>query len=309
MKKIKKILAAVLTFLFIFSFVISCKTKDSELAGDTKAVLIKHPERMFWEIKKEDSSIYILGTIHFADKDFYPLEDKILEAFDKADVLVSEIGGVTEMAEVQEKFQTKMIQSINLKPEKDLSNFLSEDEISIIRQELGDTIAMSLLKFDPWILTMSLNQILYTKAGLDSQSGLDMHLMDRAGKRKIAALESIDEQLNLLSSGSFEEQVKALKKTIDDLQNADKIIDLLTKLKKLYLENNSDELKSFIGSLLDMSEGISEDALLKDRNIVWAEKFEEYLEKGGTTFVFAGLAHFLGEDSVFEQMRIKGILE
>ena len=60
---------------------------------------------------------------------------------------------------------------------------------------------------------------------------------------------------------------------------------------------------------MDMSDGISKDALLKDRNIVWADKFEEYLNKGGTSFVFAGLAHFLGEDCVFEQMRIKGILE
>ena len=136
-----------------------------------------------------------------------------------------------------------------------------------------------------------------------------MHLLNRAGKKNIEALESIDEQLDLLSSGTFEEQLKALKETIDELQNADKTIDLLTKLKKLYLENNTEELKDFIGSLLDMTDGISQDALLKDRNIVWADKFEEYLNKGGTTFVFAGLAHFLGEDSVFEQMRIKGILE
>jgi len=186
---------------------------------------------------------------------------------------------------------------------------LSEDEINVIKQELGENIAVPLLKFNPWVLTIALNQVLYTKAGLDPQNGIDMHLLNRADKKEIEALESIDEQLDLLSSGTFEEQLKALKETINELQNTDKTIDWLTKLKKLYLENNTEELKDFIGSLLDMSDGISKDALLKDRNIVWADKFEEYLNKGGTTFVFAGLAHFLGEDSVFEQMRIKGILE
>ena len=310
MKNLKKILTAALAFLFVFSFLVSCKTKDSnsQADGESKAVLIKHPERMFWEIKKGDASIYVLGTIHVADKDFYPLEDKILEAFDKADRLVSELGGKEEIEMVQEKLQIRMIQHFNISSEKDLSNFLSEDEINVVIQELG-TVAAPLFKFNPWILALALNQVVYTKAGLDPQNGIDMHLLNRADKKKIEALESIDEQLDILSSGSFEEQLKVLKETIDELQNTDKTIDSLTKLKKLYLENNSEELKDFIGSLLDISDGISQDALLKDRNIVWADKFEEYLNKGGKTFVFAGLAHFLGEDSVFELMRTKGILE
>ena len=309
MKNLKKILTAALAFLLIFSFLVSCKTKDSnsQADGEPKAVLIKHPERMFWEVKKGDASIYVLVTIHVADKDFYPLEDKILEAFDKADRLVSELGGKKELETLQEKLEIRMLQNFN--PKKNLSNFLSEDEINVIKQELGENIAVPLLKFNPWVLTIALNQVLYTKAGLDPQNGIDMHLLNRADKKKIEALESIDEQLDILSSGTFEEQLKALKETINELQNTDKTIDWLTKLKKLYLENNSEELKDFIGSLLDMTDGISQDALLKDRNIVWAKKFEEYLNKGGTTFVFAGLAHFLGEDSVFEQMRIKGILE
>ncbi len=310
MKNLKKILTAALAFLLIFSFLVSCKTKDSnsQADGESKAVLIKHTERMFWEVKKGDTSIYVLGTIHVADKDFYPLEDKILEAFDKADRRVSELGGKKEMETLQEKLQIRMLQNFNISPEKDLSNFLSEDEINVVIQELG-TVAAPLFKFNPWILALALNQVVYTKAGLDPQNGIDMHLLNRADKKEIEALESIDEQLDILSSGSFEEQLKVLKETIDELQNTDKTIDSLTKLKKLYLENNSGELKDFIGSLLDISDGISQDALLKDRNIVWADKFEEYLNKGGTTFVFAGLAHFLGEDSVFELMRTKGILE
>ncbi|UTY24360.1 TraB/GumN family protein [Treponema denticola] len=310
MKNLKKILTAALAFLLIFPFLVSCKTKDSnsQADGESKAVLIKHTERMFWEVKKGDTSIYVLGTIHVADKDFYPLEDKILEAFDKADRRVSELGGKKEMETLQEKLQIRMLQNFNISPEKDLSNFLSEDEINVVIQELG-TVAAPLFKFNPWILALALNQVVYTKAGLDPQNGIDMHLLNRADKKEIEALESIDEQLDILSSGSFEEQLKVLKETIDELQNTDKTIDSLTKLKKLYLENNSEELKDFIGSLLDISDGISQDALLKDRNIVWADKFEEYLNKGGTTFVFAGLAHFLGEDSVFELMRTKGILE
>jgi len=51
------------------------------------------------------------------------------------------------------------------------------------------------------------------------------------------------------------------------------------------------------------------DALLTDRNRIWAQKFDEYLHEGGNTFVFAGTAHFLGKSSVFEIMRQKNMLE
>ena len=49
MKNLKKILTAALAFLLIFSFLVSCKTKNSnsQADGESKAVLIKHPEKMF----------------------------------------------------------------------------------------------------------------------------------------------------------------------------------------------------------------------------------------------------------------------
>ena len=44
--------------------------RRSELS---KPVLIEHPERFFWEIKGNNGSVYVLGTVHVADKSFYPL--------------------------------------------------------------------------------------------------------------------------------------------------------------------------------------------------------------------------------------------
>ena len=42
--------------------------------------------------------------------------------------------------------------------------------------------------------------------------------------------------------------------------------------------------------------------LLDDSNEAWAKKIYAYLEEGGTTFVFAGCAHFTGPNSVFKYM-------
>ena len=74
-------------FLMLGIVLTACTTtgqakQSSELS---KPILIEHPERFFWEIRGNNGSVYVLGTIHVADKDFYPLEKNVLRAFDKAD--------------------------------------------------------------------------------------------------------------------------------------------------------------------------------------------------------------------------------
>ena len=51
--------------------------------------------------------------------------------------------------------------------------------------------------------------------------------------------------------------------------------------------------------LTDPSATFNLTALLDDRNKAWSYKIEDYLLQGGTTFIFAGCAHFTGSASVF----------
>jgi len=283
----------------------------------SKPVLIEHPERFFWEIRGNKGSVYVLGTIHVADKSFYPLEKNVLRAFDSADRLVSELGGKAEMEALTAELQTAIMKNMNADPKKSLLTVLSKDELAFLYETIGDDTVHQLAVFNPWVLNTVLAQLLMTKAGLYADDGIDMYLMQRAKNKKIEALDTAAQQIGALSYGSFEDQLALLKDSIQSLRGIDKSIEDVHTIRELYLSNNRKKLSSLLVELLmEVPASFSEqkaqayiDAMLTDRNRVWAQKFDEYLREGGTTFVFAGTAHFLGKSSVFEIMRQKNMLK
>jgi len=288
--------------------------QSSELS---KPILIEHPERFFWEIRGNNGSVYVLGTIHVADKDFYPLEKNVLRAFDKADRLVSEIGGAADFEALASELQTVIMKNMNTDPQKSLLNVLSEDELTFLYETVGDDTVHQLALFNPWILNTILSQFLMAKVGLEAGAGIDMYLMQRAENKKIEALDTVEQQIAALSYGTFDDQLAILKDSIQALRNIDKSMKEIHKIRDLYLSNNRKALSALLVELLlEVPSSFSEkkaqayiDALLTDRNRIWAQKFDSYLREGGNTFVFAGAAHFLGKTSVFEIMRQKNMLE
>ncbi len=306
-------------FLMLGIVLTACTTtgqakQSSELS---KPILIEHPERFFWEIRGNNGSVYVLGTIHVADKDFYPLEKNVLRAFDKADRLVSEIGGAADFEALASELQTVIMKNMNTDPQKSLLNVLSEDELTFLYETVGDDTVHQLALFNPWILNTILSQFLMAKVGLDAGAGIDMYLMQRAENKKIEALDTVEQQIAALSYGTFDDQLAILKDSIQALRNIDKSMKEIHKIRDLYLSNNRKALSALLVELLlEVPSSFSEkkaqayiDALLTDRNRIWAQKFDSYLREGGNTFVFAGAAHFLGKTSVFEIMRQKNMLE
>jgi len=306
-------------FLMLGIVLTACTTtgqakQSSELS---KPILIEHPERFFWEIRGNNGSVYVLGTIHVADKDFYPLEKNVLRAFDKADRLVSEIGGAADFEALASELQTVIMKNMNTDPQKSLLNVLSENELTFLYETVGDDTVHQLALFNPWILNTILSQFLMAKVGLDAGAGIDMYLMQRAENKKIEALDTVEQQIAALSYGTFDDQLAILKDSIQALRNIDKSMKEIHKIRDLYLSNNRKALSALLVELLlEVPSSFSEkkaqayiDALLTDRNRIWAQKFDSYLREGGNTFVFAGAAHFLGKTSVFEIMRQKNMLE
>ena len=310
MRNVRKAFA----FLIIGFVLAGCATNARAKA---KPVLIEHPERFFWEIKGAKGSVFVLGTIHIADKTFYPLEENVLRTFDGADRLVSELGGLEDMQAIAKELQAVIPENMNTDPEKNLLKKLSQDELTFLNEKIGEFTVRQLASFNPWILNMVLSQLLIEQSGLNAIDGLDLHLIQRAGSKKIEALETPSQQLAVLAFGSFEDQLAMLKSSIEALQNIDKTKEEISRLRSLYLANDRVKLAELLPELLsDVPSSFSPekaqafmDALLKNRNRLWAHKFAEYLQKGGTTFVFAGCAHFLGDSSVFEIMRQESLLE
>ena len=317
-KYLRKILPLFMLGIMLTACTTTGQVKQKhELPNSVLPVLIEHPERFFWEIRGNKGSVYVLGTVHVADKSFYPLQKNVLDAFDKADRLVSELGGMPEMEAFVGEMQSVIIKNMNADPKKSLLNVLSEDDLAFLYETIGDDTVHQLALFNPWILNTVLAQFLMSKIGLNAGDGIDMYLIQRAENKKIEALDTAQQQIAVLSYGTFDDQLAMLKDSIQALRDIDANREEMHKVRDLYLSNNRKELSAMLVDLLfEVPSSFSEkktqayiDTLLTDRNRIWAQKFGEYLREGGNTFVFAGTAHFLGKSSVFEIMRQKNMLE
>ncbi|EEV19322.1 hypothetical protein HMPREF1222_02238 [Treponema vincentii F0403] len=317
-KYLRKILPLFMLGIMLTACTTTGQVKQKhELPNSVLPVLIEHPERFFWEIRGNKGSVYVLGTVHVADKSFYPLQKNVLDAFDKADRLVSELGGMPEMEAFVGEMQSVIIKNMNADPKKSLLNVLSEDDLAFLYETIGDDTVHQLALFNPWILNTVLAQFLMSKIGLNAGDGIDMYLIQRAENKKIEALDTAQQQIAVLSYGTFDDQLAMLKDSIQALRDIDANREEMHKVRDLYLSNNRKELSAMLVDLLfEVPSSFSEkktqayiDTLLTDRNRIWAQKFGEYLREGGNTFVFAGTAHFLGKSSVFEIMRQKNMLK
>ena len=71
----------------------------------------------------------------------------------------------------------------------------------------------------------------------------------------------------------------------------------MKKMEELFTQSNEDEENS------DPLYQQYHDLVYTNRNKDWAEDITNYLNEGGTTFIFAGCAHWLGDDSVFHYLK------
>ncbi len=308
----KKILSFVfIAFMFISLF--SCATTSKNV--NSKATLSETDSRMFWKIEGIDkngkpSTIYLQGTIHFGNEKLYPLSETVLEAFDNANRLAGEISS-KDMENLITSIQMEALKSYERAKGKNIGDYLTEEENDFIISVLGKEAVKAIYAFEPWLLTQALSGLAYQSSNLDPNKGLDVFFMERANnqKKEIEGLDSLQTQIAILSFGNYNEQIKILKDTIKDLKTGEGNDDI-DKLYKAYLDSNLEEFfalsnkeyENMTKEEKEFTERFSK-TLLDDRNKQWAKIITNYLNEGGTTFIFAGAAHFIGDNSVFEYLK------
>ena len=62
----------------------------------TNTVRAKSGKGLIWKVTSSKTTIYLLGSMHFAKKDMYPFRSLIEQAFKKADYLVVEVNIKTQ---------------------------------------------------------------------------------------------------------------------------------------------------------------------------------------------------------------------
>ena len=266
--------------------------------------LCQSQKSFLWKIQSEVNTVYVLGSLHFAKREIYPLRQEIENAFDQSDFLVVE----ANVNDIRKADVQKLVETALYPANDTLEKHLSAETYERVKKEIaGAGIPPELInKQKPWFLAMTLVALEIVKLGLDPNLGIDKYFLSKAeGKKKILELESLDYQIDLLSGLSDKDQELFLLYTLKDLNIMEQELD---KMIQAWTSGDTKAMESL------MTRSVSEDKrlspifekLIYGRNKEMASKIESFLKTKETYFVIVGAGHLVGNQGIIELLKRKG---
>jgi uncharacterized protein YbaP (TraB family) len=250
--------------------------------------------------------VHLLGSIHLASPDFYPLDPSIEEAFDASDALAVELD-LTEIDPA--KVQTSMIRRALLPAGETLKDRLGAETWERLRASLAERNVplATVTNFEPWFAAMMLDQIQLKDSGLDPALGVDMYFLDRAGTAKpIESLETYDGQLDVFDGLSPELQEWVLVEALDGLGPEGR--DELDRMLAAWRAGDGEAMDGLIReSLSDQGRTAPlYEALISRRNAAMAEAIDALSDRWDRLFVVVGAGHLVGDDGLVALLEKRG---
>lgn len=296
----------------------SCVVLLSSCAGSKNAAGSSEQKHFFWKVSDENSSVWVLGSIHLADSTLYPLAPVIDSVFARADELAVElnmndekvVNEVGKESVSQGMLAEGLLRDI-LPPEmwKTLDSLCAAWDIPMVVFE----------KMRPWLVATTLSAYAFEQAGLNSEYGIDYVLLDRAAAdgKAIVGLETAEEQIGALADTTESDSagVYYLKTTLREIAELESLVKNLIHAWK----TGDDDL---LRSILDKDdeedeEKLSGDQKFKDeyeqrvyvnRNAKMADSIAAFLREDRNVFVVVGVAHLaLEKDNVVDVLKRRGL--
>lgn len=158
----------------------------------------------------------------------------------------------------------------------------------------------------PWFLALSLQAMELVRLGYDPQYGVDYYFLSKAqGKKRIFELESLDEQLSLLSGFSDNEKEQFLQYTLKTLNSMGGQVEALVRA---WISGDAQAIESILADAVIRDASIAPifGKLFEERNLRMTSKIDGYLNSNGSYFVIVGAGHLVGKREIIELIKSKG---
>ena len=283
------------SFCFIFFLIIYVGNVSSSETSKT----------FIWRIDSASTHVFILGSMHLAKQDLYPLSEVIEQSFDQSDVLAVEID-ITKEDVIQEQFS--LINRGIYLDGTSLKQILSSKTYDLLNKKLAQSYisATTFDNYKPWYLAMFLEINELVKLGYDPMYGIDYYFLTKAKNNKpIEELESFDYQINLFDGLSDKDQDLFLKYTI---LNLDKLETEISKTIDAWKTGNVSVLEDIIFSSFKEHPELTPiyQKIIYDRNFNMKDKIETYLNGSKVYFVVVGLGHVIGDKGLIQILSQEG---
>ena len=295
-----------LVYLLFFSFMICGCMKQEKIDPISKNT------PLLFEVTKEgtDTTLYLFGSIHAAEKSLYPLPDYVMDAYKKSGVLAVEFDLVEYMKNLPKQLSDleKFINPDNKSIKDYLSSEVYEESVKILTNA---GIYNSMFDvYSPMMWYTLLENAVIADVQLETTYGVDEYLLQLAkeDKKEILELESSDYQYTILSGFNYDMQVHLLEQGIQEYEISKRN---MLKLYDLYKKGNREELEKIV--FLDEEESnqfMSEytDKLITVRNQNMATSLAKAFENGKNIFCTVGLAHIIGEEGIANLLEQEGYM-
>jgi uncharacterized protein YbaP (TraB family) len=254
------------------------------------------PAPLLWRAEAASEGgglLYLFGSVHVGAEATPQLTGEIHDAYEESDELVVEVE-IDDVAVAQ--IAAGLAVRGRLEPPKQLGDVLSAQTLELLVGYLKQReLELSMVEgLKPWFVTHWIVALELQSAGYESEYGIDRYFVEKSqGVKPVVALESAQQQIDLLDGLPLQVQEIMLRDALDRSSNFDTATDQMIRawqrgderaLEQLVfqpVEDNSD-FEAFY------------ETIFYERNFAMSEKLLDLSRDGKTRFVVLGAGHMLG---------------
>lgn len=253
-----------------------------------------------WRLSDADTTVYLFGTIHALPPGVKWLEGPVAQAFDASGELVTEI-----VESGPEQMQGAVISRAMLPRKQSLRAMLSaRDRAAFERALAANRLPLEAFdRFEPWYAAIALATLPLLRDGYAMENGVEAQLDARAKTAGVprTALETADYQLALFDTLPVAVQKRYLRQVVEAMPDLRADLDAMVAEWK---RGNPEKLAELVNEQED--DPALMEALLVNRNRIWADWIKTRMDRPGTVFIAVGAGHLAGRQSVQDFLAAKG---
>lgn len=255
-----------------------------------------------WVVRDEDSTIYLLGTVHVLRPDTVWRSPAIDRAMAEADALWIEVEADDPAA------MKPLVRKYGLDPANPLSGKLTPEQkarLDAAAAGMGASGA-ALEPLRPWLAGLTLSIGPLVKAGYDPASGVESRLKAAArdAGKPIRTLETLEQQIGFFANLPPAVELAFLLSALDEMDSGPAMLDALVAA---WSAGDMEALNELMVSEMAADYPELYQALLVRRNKDWAGQIQTLLGGKGVSVIAVGAAHLVGDDSVQAQLLARDI--
>ena len=260
-----------------------------------------------WQLGDGQQASYLMGSIHVARPDIYPLPTAVENAFSACDDLIVEANPeAMSEAEMQGMLLLRSMDRSGIP----LAEKIPSETLHALRRLVErHSLEMGMLeRLKPWYISQIISLLELKRLGVDPRRGIDLHFIKKASDTKpVLELEGVRRQLEFFDSLTESEQGLMLQYTLRDLEHLE---EAFGEIISAWKSGDPDRLDDLLVAWMKDSKGLEAvfEKLFTERNRQMKLKMDQYLQDGNRHFIIVGAGHLVGQDGLLHLFAKDGVM-